>query len=404
MEFINDYVLKIKVNFNVMLTIIILRLFGRKKRDTTLKVEDQKLISNRQFNFQKTRLMFEQHKTQKRKIEVYSGGRIEFRKVILLINMLKSGLDISNEVEFVHVGETDIDFPNKTDERDIKPRYVQPVQFHLLNGDGIVSSAVRKIESQIKLNKIQVPISKTDSSISQSIHTPSTSMPDQGVISNSNLTVDHTEDSHETFNEEQRLISQNAISSSNLTVDHIAEKISIFNMIMSIIRRCISRFISSTVLKLLSGAVLNLTSIFSKSTSKINPISTPHVFPDISQSTNTSNPLTEEERMFSYTYLLQYWEKYVSDNNNQNRDLRRHEQVNLNANLRVNTPVDLRTNQRVNNTVSLVQDQITFPQITYINVSSGNAQTSSPQSIQRMDARMFSYISLQQYWKNDRHL
>ncbi|EOB14179.1 hypothetical protein NBO_34g0029 [Nosema bombycis CQ1] len=403
MEFINDYVLKIKVNFNVMLTIIILRLFGRKKRDTTLKVEDQKLISNRQFNFQKTRLMFEQHKTQKRKIEVYQDRRIEIRKVLLLLNMLEAGLDISNEVEFVHVGQTVIDTPYKTDERDVEVRYVQPVQFHLLNGDGIVSNAVRKIESQIKLNKIQVPISKIDLSINQNIHTPSTSMPDQGVISNSNLSVDHTEDSHETFNEEQRLISQNAVFSSNLTVDHIAEKTSIFNMIMSIIRRCISRIISSTVLKLLSGAVLNLTSILSKSTSKIDPISTPHVFPDISPCKNNSNPLTEEERMFSYTYLLQYWEKYVSDNN-QNRDLRRHEQVNLNANLRVNTPVASIQDQRVNNPVSLVQDQITFPEITYTNVYSGSVQALSPQSIQRMDTRMFSYISLQNYWKNDRHL
>jgi hypothetical protein len=318
--------------------------------------------------------------------------------------MLEAGIDISNEIEFDYVRETDIDYPNKTDERDIKPRDVQPVQFHLLNGDGIVSNAVRKIESQIKLNKIQAPSSKIDSSINQCIHTPSTSMPDQGVISNSNLSVDHTEDSHETFNEEQRLISQNAIYSSNLTVDNIAEKTFILKIIMSIVRLLISRFIPSTVLKLLSDAVLKLTRKITKTTLKIDPISTPHVFPDISQSTNTSNPLTEEQRMFSYTYLLQYWEKYVSDNNNQNRDLRRHEQVNLNANLRVNTSVASIQDQRVKNPVSLVQDQITFPQITYINVSSGNAQTVSTQSIQRMDARMFSYISLQQYWKNDCHL
>jgi hypothetical protein len=69
MEFVNNYVLKIKVNFNVMLTIIILRLFGRKKRETTLKQEDQKLIRNRQFNFYKTRLMFERVKTNKKKLK-----------------------------------------------------------------------------------------------------------------------------------------------------------------------------------------------------------------------------------------------------------------------------------------------------------------------------------------------
>ncbi|EOB14015.1 hypothetical protein NBO_42g0005 [Nosema bombycis CQ1] len=312
MEFINDYVLKIKVNFNVMLTIIILRLFGRKKRDTTLKVEYQKLISNRQFNFQKTRLMFEQHKTHKRKIEVYQDRRIEIWKVLLLLNILEAGLDISNEIEFVHVGETDIDYPNKTDERDVEVRYVQPVQFPLLNGDGIVSNAVRKIESQIKLNKIQVPISIIDLSINQNIHTPSTSIPDQVVISNSNLSVVYTEDSQETFNEEQRLISQNAISSFKLTVDQttdsivtpIAEHTSIFNMIMSIIRRCISLIMPSTILKLLSDAVPKLTRIISKNTSKPDLISTPRVLPVINQREYTSNPLTEEERMFSYTSLL----------------------------------------------------------------------------------------------------